>query len=65
VHPGDIVLEVGGAPVSDLAGTFRSVWQLGPAGAEIPLMVMRDGTPREIRIPSADRSDFLKKPRLH
>jgi S1-C subfamily serine protease len=65
VHPGDIVLEVGGAPVSDLATTFRSVWQLGPAGAEIPLMVLRDGTPREIRIPSADRSDFLKKPRLH
>ena len=65
VHPGDIVLEVGGAPVSDLAGTFRSVWQLGPAGAEIPLMVLRDGSPREIRIPSADRSDFLKKPRLH
>jgi S1-C subfamily serine protease len=65
VHPGDVVLEVGGAPVSDLAGTFRSVWQLGPAGAEIPLMVMRDGAPREIRIPSADRSAFLKKPRLH
>ena len=65
VHPGDIVLEVGGAPVKDLAGTFRSVWQIGPAGAEIPLMVMRDGAPREIRIASADRSDFLKKPRLH
>jgi len=65
VHPGDIVLEVGGAPVSDLAGTFRSIWRIGPAGAEIPLMVMRDGAPREIRIASADRSAFLKKPRLH
>jgi S1-C subfamily serine protease len=65
VHPGDIVLEVGGTPVKDLAGTFRRIWQIGPAGAEIPLTVMRDGAPRELRIVSADRSDFLKKPRLH
>jgi S1-C subfamily serine protease len=65
VHPGDIVLEVGGTPVQDLAGTFRRIWQIGPAGAEIPLTVMRDGAPRELRIVSADRSDFLKKPRLH
>ena len=65
VHPGDIVLEVGGAPVKDLAGTFRAIWAVGPAGAEIPVLVMRDGATRQVRIPSADRSDFLKKPRLH
>jgi S1-C subfamily serine protease len=65
VHPGDILLEVGGNPVKDLAGTFRSIWEIGPAGVEIPLTVMRDGAPRELRIVSADRSDFLKKPRLH
>ena len=65
IHPGDIVLEVGGAPVNDLAGTFRAIWAVGPAGAEIPLLVMRDGATRQVRIASADRSDFLKKPRLH
>jgi S1-C subfamily serine protease len=65
IHPGDIVLEVGGRPVSDLAGTFRAIWAVGPAGAEIPLKVVRDGAPRELRIASADRGDFLKKPRLH
>jgi hypothetical protein len=27
-------------------------------------MVLRDGAPREIRIPAGDRSGFLKKPRL-
>ena len=45
VHPGDIVLEVGGAPVTDLAGTFRRIWSIGPAGAEIPL-TMRATAPR-------------------
>lgn len=65
VHPGDILVEVKGAPVSDLAGTFRAIWAIGPAGAEIPLTVMRDGAPRKLRIASADRNDFLKKPRLH
>ena len=65
IHPGDILLEVGGTPVTDLANTFRTIWAVGPAGAEIPVMVMRDGATREVRIASADRSDFLKKPRLH
>jgi S1-C subfamily serine protease len=65
IHPGDIVVEVGGAPVSDLAGTFRAIWAVGPAGAEIPVTVMRDGATRKMRIASADRADFLKKPRLH
>ena len=65
VHPGDVVLEVGGAPVNDLAGTFRAIWAQGPAGAEIPLVVMRDGATRKLKITSADRNDFLQKPRLH
>jgi S1-C subfamily serine protease len=65
IHPGDIVVEVAGAPVGDLAGTFRAIWAVGPAGAEIPVTVMRDGAPRQLRIPSADRDNFLKKPRLH
>jgi S1-C subfamily serine protease len=65
VHPGDILVEVKGAPVRDLAATFRAIWAIGPAGAEIPLTVMRDGAMRKVRIASADRHDFLKKPRIH
>ena len=65
IHPGDIVIEVAGEQVNDLASTFRAIWAVGPAGAEIPVVVMRDGAPHKLRIASADRSDFLKKPRLH
>jgi S1-C subfamily serine protease len=65
VEPGDLVLEVGGTRVTDLASTFRKVWSLGPAGADIPLTIAREGSPKRLLIHSADRNDFLKKPRLH
>jgi S1-C subfamily serine protease len=40
------------------------MWRLGPAGTEIPLVIVRDGTRLELKVRSADRGDFLKKPRL-
>jgi S1-C subfamily serine protease len=65
IKPGDFVLEVAGARVTELAATFRRIWSIGPAGSEIPLTIARDGNLQRVTIHSADRSDFLKKPRLH
>ncbi|HYL19336.1 MAG TPA: S1C family serine protease [Burkholderiales bacterium] len=65
VRPGDFVLEVAQERVSTLPELFRKVWHLGPAGTEIPVTVARDGAPVRVRIRSADRNDFLKKPQLH
>ena len=65
VRPGDLVLEVAQERVSTLPELFRKVWRLGPAGTEIPVTVARDGAPVRVRIRSADRNDFLKKPQLH
>ena len=62
---GDQVLAVAGERVSGLADLFRKVWALGPAGVDVPLTVSRSGTRTEVRLASADRSDFLKKPQLH
>ena len=62
---GDQVLAVAGEPVSRLAELFRKVWRQGPAGVEVALTVMRTGTRTEVRLASADRNDFLKKPALH
>jgi S1-C subfamily serine protease len=64
VQPGDVVLEVGGQRVSELAPFFRAIWRLGPAGTHIPLVLIRDGTRVDVKIHSAERGDFLKKPRL-
>jgi S1-C subfamily serine protease len=65
LRAGDIVLEVAGRKVSGLAELFRAIWRLGPAGTEVPLTISRDGAVSEVRVRSADRQDFLKKPHLH
>ncbi len=65
LKPGDLVISVGGEPVSSLAGFFRKVWSLGPAGVEVPLVVHREGETIEARIASKERDGFLKKPRMH
>ena len=62
---GDAVLEVAGAKPKNLADLWRKVWDLGPSGAVVPLKLARSGKISEVRITSADRADFLKKPHLH
>lgn len=61
---GDVVLEVAGERVTGLADLFRKVWRLGAAGVEVPLTVARDSGLAQLRVRSANRSDFLKKPPL-
>lgn len=65
VKRGDLVLEVAGNRVAALADLFRKVWQLGSAGVEVPLTLMREGEIVHVKVRSADRNDFLKKPQLH
>ena len=48
----------------DLADFYRSVWQRGAAGTEIPLTLSREGKIKNVTIPSVDRSALLKKPQL-
>jgi S1-C subfamily serine protease len=65
VRLGDIVVAVAQDRVSGLAGLFRKVWSLGPAGVEVPLTVTRGTNRVDLRLASGDRGDFLKKPQLH
>jgi len=65
VKLGDLVLEVGGERSAGLAAMFRRIWSSGPAGSEVTLTLSRRGAASRVPIRSADRSEFLKKPRLH
>jgi len=65
IQVGDMVLGVGTQRVHGLAEFFRAVWRLGPAGVEVPLIIARGGDVLHIKVKSADRGDFLKKPNLH
>ncbi len=61
---GDIISEIRDGEVDGLADFYRKVWSSGSAGAEIPMRVLRDGREAWLRIRSADRNNYLKKPQL-
>ncbi len=65
LRSGDIVTAVRDRAVETLADFYREIWACGPAGAEIPIEIVRDKRSLWLRIKSADRASFLKKPRLH
>ena len=65
LRQGDRILAVGDEDVSDLASLWRKVWSTGTAGAPVVLRVNRDGSTQTVRVTSADRTSFLRGPRLH
>ena len=64
IRRGDIVSDIRDEAVTGLADFYRKVWRSGPAGAEVPLRIVRDGRETWLRIKSADRNSFLTKPQL-
>jgi len=65
VRLGDVLLEVAGQPVSSLAEMLRRVWSVGRAGSEISITLGRGENRSQVSITSADRYDFLTKPKRH
>jgi S1-C subfamily serine protease len=61
---GDVIFDIRNEEVEGLADFYRKVWDSGAAGTEIPMRVVRDGREAWLRIRSADRNDFLKRPQL-
>ena len=61
LRPGDVIIRVGDQPVHSLANMFKTVWSLGAAGINVPLLVLRSSQLQEVVIKSTDRSEFLKK----
>ena len=61
---GDVLASVRGAEIANLGDFYRKVWSCGEAGVEVPIEIIRDGRARVLRIKSADRASFLKRPRL-
>ena len=64
LRSGDVISDIRDQQVHGLADFYRKVWGTGPAGAEVAVRILRDGRETWLRIKSADRNSFLKKPRL-
>ena len=65
VRRGDLILALNGRKLDDLAGFYRDLWNLGPAGVELTLTLAREGDVFDVRLRSADRSALLKRRRLN
>lgn len=59
LQPGDLILKVKGKAVNGLADFYRKVWEVGNAGVDIPLSLLRGTQIRDITVPSANRHQFL------
>jgi len=64
VQAGDVIASVRDESVESLADFYRKLWASGPAGTEIPIEVVREGRAIWLRVASADRTTYLKSPRL-
>ncbi|HQZ13405.1 MAG TPA: S1C family serine protease [Devosia sp.] len=64
LRSGDVISDVRDGEVDGLADFYRKVWSSGPAGAEVPMRIVREGRETWLRVKSADRNSFLRKPLL-
>jgi S1-C subfamily serine protease len=65
LREGDVILAVGGKPVTELAEFYTQLWAQGPAGAVIALRLRRGGDTFDVEVRSADRTSLLRKPRFN
>jgi S1-C subfamily serine protease len=56
----DLIVAVAGQPVADLVGFYRRVWNLGEAGVDVPLTVLRGGELIDVAVSSGNRYDWLR-----
>jgi S1-C subfamily serine protease len=64
LRQGDVIRDIRDGEVTSLSDFYRKLWSSGQAGAEIPMRVVRDGRESWLRVTSADRRSFLKRPQL-
>ena len=64
IQRGDIISDVRDGGVEGLADFYRKLWETGPAGSEVPMRIVRDGRESWLRVKTADRNTFLKRPLL-
>ena len=65
IRAGDVIVAVRDRAVEGLAEFYREIWASGDAGVEVPIEIVRDRRSLWVRVKTADRSSFLRRPRLH
>jgi S1-C subfamily serine protease len=62
---GDLIVGIAGTHVHDLGQFYRRLWSLGPAGVQVPLLIIRDGKKMDLKLTSGYRGQYMKSPPIH
>jgi S1-C subfamily serine protease len=65
IEVGDMVIGVGGKPVSGLADFYRKVWARGEAGINVPIDILHGTAIAPVTVKSIDRYRWLKLERSY
>jgi len=57
---GDIIVRIGGERVTGQVDFYRKLWAAGPAGTDIPLVVLQGAQMKDVVISSIDRTKHLR-----
>jgi S1-C subfamily serine protease len=60
LKPGDMIIGIGDRRVKSQEEFYRTMWDLGGAGSDVPVKVLRDGQAMDFIVKSGSRYDFLK-----
>lgn len=60
IRAGDVIVGVGGQPVSGQADFYTRLWKTGEAGVDVPLEVLRGGRVEKITVKSIDRERYFR-----
>ncbi len=63
IRSGDLVLAIAGEPVTSMSDFYRKLWARGPAGVEVPLLMLQQTQVREVTIRSGDRYKWFRPAR--
>lgn len=64
LREGDVISDLRDSEIEGLGDFYRKLWASGPAGAEVAMRIVRDGRDAWLRVKTADRNSFLKKPKV-
>jgi len=60
IRAGDVIVGIGGQPVSSQADFYTRLWKTGEAGVDVPLEVLRGGRVEKITVRSIDRERYYR-----
>lgn len=60
VRKGDVIVALGGQPVTGQADFYIKLWKSGEAGVEVPLEVLRAGRVEKLLVKTMDRANYYR-----